>query len=384
WKGATVLHFKGRVKNVSDQPQRFRMNIFLDNDKAAGGLLPRRIQKGLLKPGKSAGFEYPVGGMSQKPGRVEVIIRTMAQFTGAAEAKTTYINIGAGGVHGIYYPYGGGVAEIWTKYVPDIKAVAEVTGGSRENIYLAHVGETIIGEARAEVVRTGYNGWGKFKGRKHDIFTMAVMYPNLLHVVTLKQRGITNIEQITGRSISTGSPGAGSNVMAETVLKALGISKNSYTDNQLSIPEIANALRAGTIDMGIISMGPGAHYIKALAATHDIHIISFTPEQIKKILAAKAIYLPLDLPGGFYRGVDEPTATIGVWNVMVCRKSLPADFIYPLVKALYEHNDYLRKIHPAAWYTKPKNTVRYSQIPLHPGVVKYMKEKGITVPARMM
>ncbi|MCP4691542.1 MAG: C4-dicarboxylate ABC transporter substrate-binding protein, partial [Desulfobacterales bacterium] len=63
----------------------------------------------------------------------------MAQFTGAAEAKTTYINIGAGGVHGIYYPYGGGVAEIWTKYVPDIKAVAEVTGGSRENIYLAHV-----------------------------------------------------------------------------------------------------------------------------------------------------------------------------------------------------------------------------------------------------
>ncbi len=308
----------------------------------------------------------------------------MALFTGAVEAKTTYINIGAGGVHGMYYPYGGGVAEVWTKYVPNIKAAAEVTGGSMDNIYLAHKGQTTIGEARAEAVRDGYKGRGKFKGKKHDILSMAVMYPNLLHMVTLKQRGITNIEQVKGRSISTGSPGSGSNVMAETVLAALGVSKNSYKDNQLSIPEFADALRGGAIDVGICSMGPGAHFIQALAATHDIHIISLTPEQIKRVLAAKATYSPVELAGGFYRGVDEPAATIGEWNVMVCRKSLPADFIHPLVKALYEHNDHLRKIHPSALYTTPENTVKHSPIPLHPGAVEYMKEKGIAVPADMM
>ena len=38
---------------------------------------------------------------------------------GTALAKTTFISIGTGGTGGIYYPYGGGVAEIWSKYVPN-------------------------------------------------------------------------------------------------------------------------------------------------------------------------------------------------------------------------------------------------------------------------
>ncbi len=78
WEGAKVLHFKVRVKNVSDQPQRFKVNIFLDNDQAVGGLLPRKIKKGLIEPGKTAGFDYPVGRMTEKPGGVNLIIRTMS------------------------------------------------------------------------------------------------------------------------------------------------------------------------------------------------------------------------------------------------------------------------------------------------------------------
>lgn len=77
WQGASVLHFTGRVRNVSDQPRRFRVNIFLDNGKAAGGLLPRKTGKGLLKPGKSVGFEYPVAGMSNKPRSIELFIRAI-------------------------------------------------------------------------------------------------------------------------------------------------------------------------------------------------------------------------------------------------------------------------------------------------------------------
>ncbi len=78
WEGANVLHFKVEVKNVSDKPQRFKVNIFLDNDQAVGGLLPRKIKKGLIEPGKTAKFNYPVGRMTEKPGGVDLIIRTMA------------------------------------------------------------------------------------------------------------------------------------------------------------------------------------------------------------------------------------------------------------------------------------------------------------------
>jgi TRAP transporter TAXI family solute receptor len=301
-----------------------------------------------------------------------------------AVARTTFVSIGTGGTGGIYYPYGGGVAEIWSKYVPNIQAVAEVTGASVENVKLADKGETVVGEVMGDVAVAGFEGGSKFKGKKNNILAMAVMYPNLLQVVTLKSSGITDIEQVKGRHISTGSPGSGTHFMAEAVLKALGMGNDAYKDSRLSFTESANALRDGTIEVGIWCVGPGTSSILDLATTHDIRIIGFSPQQTKKILAANATYSAVELGGGVYRGVDAPVSTIGVWNVMICQGSLDADLVYKLVKALYEHNDYLLKIHPSAAYTTPENAVKYSPIPLHPGTVKYLEEKGIVVPARLM
>jgi hypothetical protein len=303
---------------------------------------------------------------------------------GTSAAKTQFISIGTGGTGGIYYPYGGGVAEIWSKYVPGIKAVAEVTGASVENVKLAHKGETVVGEVMGDVAVAGFQGLSKFQGKKHDILSMAIMYPNLLQVVTLKSSGITSLEQVKGRNISTGSPGSGTNFMAEAVLKALGVEKEDYKDSRLSFTESANALRDGTIEVGFWSVGPGTSSILDLATTHDIHIIAIASEQADKILAANATYSSVDLGGGVYRGVDQAVPTIGVWNVMICQASLDNAMVYNLVKVLYEHNDYLMKIHPSAAYTTPENAVKYSPIPLHPGTIKYLKEKGIDVPAKLM
>ena len=316
-------------------------------------------------------------------GIVALMLLLIGPGVGPAAARTTFVSIGTGGTGGIYYPYGGGVAEIWSKYVKGVKAVAEVTGASVENVKLAHKGETVIGEVMGDVAVAGYNGLSKFKGKKHNILAMAIMYPNLLQVVTLKKSGITNIEQVKGRSISTGSPGSGTNFMAEAVLKALGIPLDSYKDRRLSFTESANALRDGTIEVGIWSVGPGTSSILDLATTHDIRIIGFTSAQTKKILAANQTYSSVDLAGGVYRGVDQAVPTIGVWNVMICQKSLDTGMVYNLVKALYENQDYLLKIHPSASYTTPENAVKYSPIPLHPGTLKYLAERGISVPMKL-
>jgi len=300
-----------------------------------------------------------------------------------ALAKTTFISVGTGGTGGIYYPYGGGVAEIWSKYVKGVKAVAEVTGASVENVKLAHKGETVVGEVMGDVAVAGFNGLSKFKGKKHDILSMAIMYPNLLQIVALKSTGVTDITQVKGRSISTGSPGSGTNFMAEAVLKALDIGPDSYKDSRLSFTENANALRDSTIDVGFWSVGPGTSSILDLATTHDIHILGFPPEQTERILAANETYSAVELAGGVYRGIDKPISTIGVWNVMICQASLDTEMVYNLVKALFEHNDYLQKIHPSAAYTTPENAVKYSPIPLHPGTIKYLEEKGIAVPDKL-
>ncbi|MGD8963684.1 MAG: TAXI family TRAP transporter solute-binding subunit [Desulfobacterales bacterium] len=325
---------------------------------------------------KKLGFKCVLAGI--------LLLCAILLINGPALARTEFVSIGTGGTGGIYYPYGGGVAEIWTKYAEGVRAVAEVTGASVENVKLAHKGETVIGEVMGDVAVDGFKGLTKFQGKKHDILSMAIMYPNLLQIVTLKKYGITNIEQIKGKKISSGSPGSGTNFMAEAVFKALGIPLDSYKDSRLSFTESANALRDGTIEVGVWSVGPGTSSILDLATTHDIHIINFTPEQQQKILATRKEYSAVDLAGGVYRGVEKAVPTIGVWNVMICQTGLSTDLVYKLVKALYEHQDYLLKIHPSASYTTPENAVKYSPIPLHPGTIKYLKEKGIAVPAELM
>ena len=77
WEGAETLHFKVAVKNLADKPQRFKVNIFLDNGKAVGGLIPRKTAKGLVEPGKTASFTYPVKGVTQQPKEVILKIRTI-------------------------------------------------------------------------------------------------------------------------------------------------------------------------------------------------------------------------------------------------------------------------------------------------------------------
>ena len=63
WEGSDTLHFLVTLKNVSTQPQRYRVHIFLDNGKAVGGLIPSSTKQGLVEPGKTASFTYPVPGV---------------------------------------------------------------------------------------------------------------------------------------------------------------------------------------------------------------------------------------------------------------------------------------------------------------------------------
>ncbi len=78
YEGADTLHFHVTVKNISSQPQRFRVNIFLDNGKAVGGLIPRTTKEGLIEPGKTGSFVYPVMQMAEKPQAVTVKVSTVS------------------------------------------------------------------------------------------------------------------------------------------------------------------------------------------------------------------------------------------------------------------------------------------------------------------
>jgi len=61
-----------------------------------------------------------------------------ALFTAALAAplfaQQAKISITTGGTGGVYYPLGGGMANVLSKNVPGLQATAEVTGGSVDNL----------------------------------------------------------------------------------------------------------------------------------------------------------------------------------------------------------------------------------------------------------
>ena len=59
-------------------------------------------------------------------------------------AQQMNIAIATGGTGGVYYPLGGGMANVLSKHVPGIQATARVTGGSVDNLKL-------IGSQQSEV-----------------------------------------------------------------------------------------------------------------------------------------------------------------------------------------------------------------------------------------
>ncbi len=79
YEGVQTLHFKGGIKNVSNKDQRFRIHLFLDGGKAVGGLIPDQIKKGLVKPGDTATFVYPVLQMPLQPKSVALRITTVTE-----------------------------------------------------------------------------------------------------------------------------------------------------------------------------------------------------------------------------------------------------------------------------------------------------------------
>ena len=299
--------------------------------------------------------------------------------------KTTFISIGTGGTGGVYYPFGGGLAEIWSQHVPNIKAVAEVTAASVENVKLAHKGETVIGEIMGDVAYQAFHGKGKFEqDGPQNILVLAAMYPNILHIVTLQKSGVEKLGQLEGKIVSTGAPGSGTAFMSDLVLEALEIPQEKLKIRRLSFVESANAIRDHTINVGVWCVAPPTSSIMDLATTRDIRIIPFTPEEQKKVCEKYPFYSDYTISRGIYRGVDEPVPTISVWNVIICKADLDEELVYNLTKVLFEQNEYMQQIHPFARYTTMENTVKHSPVPLHPGTIKYLKEKGISIPDNLI
>jgi TRAP transporter TAXI family solute receptor len=116
-----------------------------------------------------------------------------------AMAQQQNLSIVTGGTGGVYYPLGGGLANLLTKYVPGWQATAEVTGGSVDNLKLIGAGRADIAFTMADAALDAQKGQDKFRGAPVAQKALAVLYPNRMHVVTVEGTGITKMSDLKGK-----------------------------------------------------------------------------------------------------------------------------------------------------------------------------------------
>jgi TRAP transporter TAXI family solute receptor len=290
------------------------------------------------------------------------------------------LSIATGGTGGVYYPMGGGLAEVINNHVEGYAATAEVTGASVENMGLIATGDADLALALGDTVQQAFTGTGRFDGQQLPMIrAIGSMYANMVQIVTLEGSGIDSLDDLVGKRVSVGAPGSGTEVNAQEILNANGITYDDIDEQRLNFNETADALANGDIDAGFWSVGAPTSSILNLATTQSIHIIELTDAQIEAAQAEVPIFARTTLAGDIYDGVPE-TTVIGVPNVLAVSSEMSDDLAYAITRAMFENIADLRAVHPAANQTTVEFTLSATPVPLHPGALRYYEEIGADIP----
>jgi TRAP transporter TAXI family solute receptor len=300
----------------------------------------------------------------------------------AALAQSKQLSIATGGTGGVYYPLGGGFANILGKEIKGVTATAQVTGGSVANLQLIASGKADIAYSQVDAAWDAINGKDKFPN-KLPITALVVMYPNHMHAVTVDGTGITKVEDMKGKRVSTGSPGSATEVYANRVLEAAGLDHaKDIVKERLGVAESVNAVKDKKLDAFFWVGGLPTAAVTDLAATPNTKIKILDIAYLTPKMNAKygPLYAEATIPKATYKGMDADAKNNTVWNIMAVNASMPEDLAYEITKVMLEKRADLALVHAEALNIKPEwQTSNRAGVPWHPGALKYFKEKGLKV-----
>ena len=162
-----------------------------------------------------------------------------------------------------------------------MKATAAETGASVQNIQQLVAGNYQVAFSLADTAADAVEGKGSFDGEKQPVQALSRIYPNYTQVIAKTGSGITSIADMRGKRVSTGSPGSGTEVIANRLLESAGL--NPQTDvaaQRLDLTKTVDGMKDGSIDALFWSGGLPTPGITDLltSARNDVTFIDITPQ----------------------------------------------------------------------------------------------------------
>ena len=311
-------------------------------------------------------------------------------FASAADAasKHRFISIGTGGPTGVYFAAGNAICRLVHKEAAEgrkqgrkhgIRCSAPSTGGSNYNIGQIKAGELDFGVAQSDWQYHAYHGTSAWQGKKFErLRAVFSIHPEPLHIIVGGSSGIGSWDDLKGKRVNIGNAGSGQRGTMDFLMKEYGWTTGVFKlATELTSTEQSKALCDGKIDAFIYTVGVPNAGVSVATDGCGARIVNFNNELAKKLVTAHDYYAWATIPKGTYKTSTSDITTFGVMATFVTSADVDEASVYEVTRAVMENLDDFRKLHPAFRYLDPKKMIKDGlSAPLHPGAVRYYKEKG--------
>ena len=326
--------------------------------------------------------------------KFSIILFVMVSFAGKTySAELSFFTIGTGGTAYTYYPVGGMIANAISKPpgsrecgkggscgVDGLIASAVSSRGSVDNVNAIISGLRNSGFAQSDVAYWAYTGTGTMEGKEpaKDLRTIAALFEEHIHLVTLKKSKIKSVKDLKGKKVSLDEPGSGTYVDALLILEANGLSEKDVQAEALKGNAATDALRNEKVDAIFVVAGYPTGALVELASSVSIKLIPIDGAGAKKLTDKHGFFSQSSIPEGTYEGVKS-TSTVAVGAQWFTSAKEDDDLIYNITKALW--NAESRKLmdvgHSKGKTITPGTALAGVGVPLHPGAERFYKEASL-------
>jgi uncharacterized protein len=288
-----------------------------------------------------------------------------------------FINVLTGGTSGVYYPLGVAIGKIYSDKLPDVRTQVQATKASVENLILLQQGRGEIAFAMGDSLKAAWDGDEEagFKGRLDRLRLIGAIYPNYIQIVATADSNIRTLADLRGKRLSVGAPKSGTELNSRAILAAAGLSYRDIGKVEfLPFAESVELMKDRQLDATLQSAGLGVASLKDLSASTDIRLVSVPKEVVDKLGPP---FLSGKIPANTYSGQDKDVPTATVANYLVTSSAVSDDLAYQMTKLIFENLPELANAHASGKEIKLETAATGNPIPLHPGAVRYYKEKGL-------
>ena len=297
----------------------------------------------------------------------------------ASAGSKRLLSIATASTGGSWYPAGGAVGSLITKYIPNTEASAHPSAASRENIRLLQEKKTDLAMVMPDVAFFAQTGTDIYQGKTPaNIKGLFSFWGIDLLIIARADTDIHKIEDLKGHKVGFGPPGSGSETMSKKILAEYGITYKDLKPQFISATEQSQAMKDKALDAAMYTIGTPASTFVDLCTLTKCRIIPVEEKMMEKIIKKHPYYSPSVIPANAYPQINTDSPALKWVGIIVTYEDLDSDLAYKIVKAVSkDHLDEFKQCHAKAKNLTTEGMIKGMSIPWHPGAARFWKEAGL-------